>query len=121
MPDDRDRPLNISEILGLECEILGALCASPHLTSERGRLLRALASHDWRDPEHRVVYEALMRTLARGSDALRSELPGTATRMGFPDVDWGEYFKPCEASQASEVERRIRALAVASAQLPRRP
>ncbi len=121
MPDDRDQPPNVRETLSLEREILRALCASPHLTSKRGRLLRALASHDWRDPEHRVVYEALVRTLACGSDALRSELPAAATRMGFPDVNWGEYFKPCEASHAAEVESRIRALAVASAQLPRRP
>jgi len=121
MPHERDQPPNVSELLGLEREILRALCASPHLTSECSGLLKALASHDWKDPEHRVVYEALLRTVARGAGTLRSELPATATRMGFPDVDWGEYFKPSEASQAAEVERCIRALAVASARLPHQP
>jgi hypothetical protein len=121
MPDDRDQPPNVSKTLGLEREILRALCSSQHLTAERGGLLRALASHDWENPEHRIVYEALQRSLARGSGALRSELPATATRMGFPDVDWAEYFQPSEASQATEVERCIRALAVASAQPPRQP
>ena len=121
MRHDRDQPRNVSEVLGLEREILRALCASPHLSSERSGFLRALGSYDWRDPEHRVVYEALLRTLARGSGTLRSELPATATRMGFPDVDWGEYFKPSEASEAPEVESRIRDLTVASARLPRQP
>jgi len=121
MPDDRDQPPNVRETLSLEREILRALCASPHLTSERGRLLRALASHDWRNPEHRVVYEALLRTLSRSTGALRSELPAAATRMGFPDVDWAEYFKPSEVSQAPEVESRIHDLTVASAKLPRQP
>jgi hypothetical protein len=104
----------MSEMVALEREILRALCASPHLTAERGGLLRALASHDWGDAEHRVVYEALLRALICGSRALRLDLPATATRMGFPDVDWGEYIKPCEVSQAAEVESRIRALNVAS-------
>jgi hypothetical protein len=121
MPNDRDQHPNASETLGLEREILRALCASPHLTADRGGLLSALTSYEWRDPEHRVVYEALLRSLTGGSGALGSELPATATRMGFPDVDWAEYFKPSEASQAAEVERCIRALAVASAQLPGQP
>ena len=121
MTHERDQPPNVRETLGLEREILRALCASPRLTAERGGLLRALASHEWRDPEHRVVYEALLRTLSGGSGALRSEVPAAATRMGFPDVDWSEYFKPSEASLATEVENCIRDLAVASAKLPRQP
>ena len=121
MPHDLDRPPNVRKILGLEREILRALCASPHVTTARGGLLRALVSHDWRDPEHRVVYEALLRAPARSTEGLRSELPATATRMGFPDVDWAEYFKPSEASRAAELKSCIRALAVASAQLPSQP
>jgi hypothetical protein len=121
MPRERDSNPDVAQILGLEREILRAICASPHLTGERSMLLGALASHVWRDPEHRVVYEALLRIRARDPDALRSELPATATRMGFPDVEWSEYFERGDTSQIAEVESRIRALAAASAQLPFRP
>jgi hypothetical protein len=121
MPGDREQLPNVNEIVGLEREILRALCASPHLTSERGRLLKALASHDWKDPEHRVVYEALERTLTRGSRALCSELPATATRMGFPDVEWRVYFEPGNTAQVSEVKSRIRALAASCAKPSRQP
>src|SRR4029077_10211264 len=118
---DVDRPPNVRKILGLEREILRALWASPHLTAERGGLLSALVSHDLSDRALPVVYEALLRAPARSSEGLRSELPATATRMGFPDVDWAEYFTPSEASRAAEVKSCIRALAVASAQLPSQP
>jgi len=121
MSHEHDSRPNVDQIFGLEREILRALCASPHLTGDRRTLLRPLASHVWRDPEHRVVYEALLRTLTRDPGALRSELPATATRMGFPDVEWSEYFERCDISQIAEVQSRIRALAAASAQLPFRP
>ena len=121
MSHEHDSNSDVAQILGLEREILRALCASPHLTGDRRTLLRPLASHVWRDPEHRVVYEALLRTLTRDPGALRSELPATATRMGFPDVEWSEYFQCGDTSQIAEVQSRIRALGAASAQLPFRP
>jgi hypothetical protein len=121
MPPQSNAKSNVDQVSGLEREILWAMCTSPHLTGKRSMLLGALASHVWRDPEHRVVYEALLRIRARDPDALRSELPATATRMGFPDVEWSEYFQCGDTSQIAEVESRIRALATASAQLPFRP
>lgn len=120
MPQRNHPNLSVEQILALEREILRALCTCAQLNAERGGLLKALASHSWGDAEHRVVYEALLRTVSRDSEALRSELPATATRMGFPDVDWGEYFRPSEVSVVKDVESRIRALAAASAKSPRR-
>jgi hypothetical protein len=108
----------MDEVLGLECDILRAICASSYLAAERGRLLKELTSHTWRDAEHRVVYEALLRTLSRDTDALRSELPATTTRMGFPDVDWTEYFDRGGALKPQEVEIRIRMLKATSSQSP---
>jgi hypothetical protein len=121
MPPQSNAKSNVDQVSGLEREILWAMCTSPHLTGERRTLLGALTSHIWQDPEHRVVYEALLRTLTRDPGALRTELPATATRMGFPDVEWSEYFQCGDTSQIAEVESRIRALAAASAQLPFRP
>jgi hypothetical protein len=121
MPPEHDPAPKVDQLFALEREVLEALCASQHVTDDRGRLLGTLAPHVWQDPEHRVVYEALLRVRRCDPRALRSELPATATRMGFPDVEWGEYFGRGEALQVRDVERRIRALAAASAQLFRKP
>ena len=116
-----DSNLSAQQIVSVECQILRALCTSPHLGAEIDRLLAELRIHEWRDPEHRVVYEALLRIRVRDAATLRPELAATATRMGFPDVEWGEYFEPGGVSQVGEVECRIRALIGASAQSRRQP
>jgi hypothetical protein len=108
----------MDQVLGLERDILRAMCASSYLTAERGRLLEELASHTWLGADHRVVYEALQRTVTRDPGALRSELPATTTRMGFPDVDWSEFFDRGGALQIPELESRIRTLKAASSQSP---
>jgi hypothetical protein len=110
MPQETNSTSNEGPVLALEREILQALCSSPHLNSERGRLLAALSSHGWRDAEHRVIYEALLRLPSREGGALRLELPATATRMGFPDIEWANYFGPGVHLQSAEVENRIYAL-----------
>ena len=118
---ENDTNLSVEQMASVECQILCALCTSPHLVAEIGRLLAELSTHDWRDPEHRVVYEALLRIRVRDAATLRSELAATATRMGFPDVGWGEYFEPGGTLQVGEVESRIRSLIGASAQSRRQP
>lgn len=119
MSQGNDSNSGIEEIVGLELEILRALCTSPQPAEECDQLLRELSSYDWRDPEHRVVYEALLRTRGRIGGALQSEIAATATRMGFPDVEWGEYFGRGGILQVAEVGSRIRGLIAASARLPR--
>jgi len=92
MPAESDSDNSVPQILNLEREILRALCNSQDPATARNAILRSLAHHAWHDPEHRIVYEALSRMRTRGPAALREELPATATRMGFPDVDWHLYF-----------------------------
>lgn len=99
--------------MALEREILQALCSSPHLNTERGKLLATLSLHVWRDAEHRVIYEALLRIPSRDGGALRLELPATATRMGFPDIEWANYFGLGVHLQPAEVENRIYTLPAA--------
>jgi hypothetical protein len=113
MPQKTNTTANEERVLGLEREILRALCSSPHLKTERDKLLAALSSHAWRDAEHRVVYEALLRIPSREGGALRLELPAAATRMGFPDIDWGNYFEPRDHLKLAEVESRIYTLQAA--------
>jgi hypothetical protein len=87
--------------LDLESKILRALCSNPSpstdnsaaaLTAKRAAILAQLRPHHWQDPEHRVVFEALTALPGRQASALRAQLPAQATRMGFPDVNWQEYF-----------------------------
>jgi hypothetical protein len=87
-------------MLDLESRILRRLCseqsafAAPgtHHVSGRATILAQLRAHRWQDPEHRVVFEALTALPGRQSTELREQLPGQATRMGFPDVNWDHYF-----------------------------
>jgi hypothetical protein len=94
-------------VLDLEFKILRRLCndqlasASPTANdaATRSTILAKLLPHHWQDPEHRVVFEALTALPGRQPSALREQLPAQATRMGFPDVNWQNYFAaPADAS-----------------------
>ena len=56
--------------------------------------MRDLSSHVWQDAEHRVVFEAIQRLSSSDPQLLREQLPAQTTRMGFPDVNWENYFIP---------------------------
>lgn len=95
----------------LERRLLRALCsASPKRSELREEddektleaILTALRRHQWQNPEHRVVFEALALLPGRSKKELREQLPAQATRMGFPDVDWDEYFAPRAAESPLE-------------------
>jgi hypothetical protein len=68
----------------------------------RKDLLNKLAEYCWRDPENRVVYEAMKRLAGCDVTSLRERMPAEATRMGFPDVDWERYFQH-DGIQATDV------------------
>jgi hypothetical protein len=109
----------VPQVLSLELEILRALCTPQDSGVPSEAILQSLAHHDWQDPEHRIVFEALRRLGSRASARVREELPATATRMGFPDVDWKPYFDANEIAGAARIESLIRALAAASGQSQR--
>ncbi len=81
-------------------------------TRTRQRILTTLRAHQWRDPEHRVVFEALESLPGRYVKELHEQLPAQATRMGFPDVNWDDYFAPGAAD--SPIESLIAELLAAS-------
>jgi hypothetical protein len=93
----------------LELEILRAFCTLAVRSIELRSAMVSLERHSWRDPEHRIVYDALRRIHPGRPAALREELPGMATRMGFPDVDWALYFAPTKIKPA-EFEAAVRAV-----------
>lgn len=79
-------------ILNLERGVLSALCGDAIAADLRSRILTELRRHQWREAEHRIVYEALRNIGARDGAGIRERLPAQATRMGFPDVNWESYF-----------------------------
>ncbi len=98
----------ISEI---ERGILRALCRSAEAGAAPEGSLRELGKYRWHEPEHRVVYEALEEASEHGSRPLREYLPAQAARMGFPDLDWADYFGPPEpaAAELPELPRELKA------------
>jgi len=78
------------DIRDLELRVLRALCAGAALGGPE--LFAELASYNWVEAEHRIVYEALSNMPFCDPRSFREQLPSHATRMGFPDVNWDLYF-----------------------------
>lgn len=75
----------------------------------RKQAMQDLAGHAWVAPEHRVVYEALAKIREQSTASHREQLPQQATRMGFPDVEWTNYFEGSEepAGRLAELVREL--------------
>jgi len=89
------------EIVSVESEVLRRLCSS-RANATIDRFICDLLPYRWREPEHATVFEAI-RALARTNGAgivWREELPAQATRMGFPDVEWSDYFGAADSSES---------------------
>jgi hypothetical protein len=121
MPAQPDSNASVDPILNLETRILHALCSSTVSGREREATISQLTLHTWRAPEHRVVYQALTRMRNSDAAALRAELPSIAARMGFPDVDWTEYFGRNDNADAAEIAQLVGLLATTSTGVPRQP
>ncbi len=81
-------------VFELERETLCALCIRGTAHARETTILRELSNHVWQDAEHRVVFEAIQRLRSSDPKLLQEQLPAQATRMGFPDVSWDNYFAP---------------------------
>jgi hypothetical protein len=92
-----------------ERTILRALCARTIDPGDWSRFMARLVEHSWRAPEHRIVFEALRAIRSRDARTRREQLPAQATRMGFPDVDWQNYFG-ADHSPRAEMEELLRNL-----------
>jgi hypothetical protein len=87
-------------VLDLERDTLCALCIRASANARRETVMRELSNHVWQDAEHRVVFEAIQRLSSSDPKLLQEQLPAQATRMGFPDVDWENYFKPADEAES---------------------
>ncbi|MGH9683488.1 MAG: hypothetical protein ACRD4S_07750 [Candidatus Acidiferrales bacterium] len=83
-----------------ERTILARLCGGSLTHQAREAVVRTLAGYAWNIAEHRIVYDAIRRIGGESPERLRERLPAEATRMGFPDVEWDNYFHRDEAETA---------------------
>lgn len=95
--------------IATERKILRALCGSRITPEDWHRFADRLTGYRWESPEHKVVYDALRAIKSNDADTRRNELPAQATRMGFPDVEWAEYFV-VEQTASAEVDQLIGSL-----------
>jgi hypothetical protein len=104
-----------NSIASLELAFLRALCASEDIRALFEEISPALRSLKWQDPDHAIVYDTLSKVPARDRRPLREQLPAIATRMGFPDMDWGNYFVAgaveVPAREILEIARKLAAAA----------
>jgi hypothetical protein len=71
--------------------LLGTICASESLEVAR-HVAREIGDYRWHDRDHQIAFEALARIRRLDGRPLREQLAAETTRMGFPDIDWDEYF-----------------------------
>ena len=103
----RHRPLNT--VSKLEREILRALCGRDRAARDWSRLTGQLTAYSWQEPDHQVVFDALRGIRSHDAKTRRDQLPAQATRMGFPDIDWGLYLVRRKLSEPA-IEILIRKL-----------
>jgi hypothetical protein len=100
-------------IAEIERQLLRALCSGVSAADDWNQLARRLSVYRWREPDHKVVYQALRTIKSNAPRTRREELPAQVTRMGFPDLDCGAYFegKKLSAAEIEELLRRLTATA----------
>jgi len=91
-----------ARICDLERLVLRALCQSSCPEAQSQSVCRELATHRWQEEDHRIVFAALQQARRTSPSSLQQQLPGHATRMGFPDIDWAALFEPVPESGAIE-------------------
>jgi hypothetical protein len=106
--------------LELERELLNILCAGVLSEEERSQTVLSLAEYEWKSPDHRVIFEALRRARQLDASGIQERLKSEVTRLGFPDIDWAEYFQPVHMDKA-QIERLIRALLNRALEGPNQP
>jgi hypothetical protein len=72
---------------------------------------RELGSYPWRESDHAMIYQAILRIRNRGGRNSREALAVETTRMGFPDLNWKPFFQTKPAGSAEpKLEQLLRRL-----------
>ena len=93
----------------IERLVLRALCTGTPQGPVRKTARRLLRNYSWREPVHRVIFEALECIPSDLPEDIRSRLPARLTLKGYPAVDFEDLFQPHSLSK-EEAERLFREL-----------
>lgn len=85
--------------LELERLAIRVLCQGTPQGSVREIVIPLLRDYRWQSPLHQAVFKALVAIPSDDLSVLRDLLPAKLTRMGFPDVEWEEFFAPHSLSR----------------------
>jgi len=77
----------------IERDLLRHLCQRGGIRAIQTDQRRALGHYRWIGQDHRIIFEALVSLASAPANSLREQLPGEATRMGFPDIQWEAYLE----------------------------
>lgn len=86
-------------ITQLEKLVIRALCVGTSQGPVKEALLPVVRNYSWRRPLHQIIFDALLSIPSDNPMTIRQLLPGKLTRMGFPDVEWDEFFQPLSLSK----------------------
>ncbi|HUZ47056.1 MAG TPA: hypothetical protein VMW54_10510 [Terriglobia bacterium] len=97
-----------------EMMALRAFCMGAPQGSIRNVGKSLLANYRWQNVFHEAMWKALLSSPSENPQILRQLLPAKLTRLGFPDVDWEEFFAPHQMSRddAINLMRRMTATKV---------
>jgi hypothetical protein len=78
----------------LEKLALCFLCAGTLEGAVRDVLVPLLRAYQWQCSLHQALFDAIAAVPSEDPQLFRQLLPAKLTRMGFPDVEWEEFFAP---------------------------
>jgi hypothetical protein len=104
-----NRPTD-QQLVSIERHLLRALCQSSTPAELSSQVRSDLENYSWHGLDHQTIFEALLRIGSVRGRSLHEQLAAQATRMGFPDIDWNEYFEQTCAAD-SESKRSVMELA----------
>jgi|YelNatPaOPRAMG01_1025707.scaffolds.fasta_scaffold33340_4 hypothetical protein len=98
----------------IEKTVLHLLCAGAAEGPVKDALVPLLCDYPWQNPLHQAIFNALDAVPGDSPATLRQLLPAKLTRMGFPDVEWEEFFAPPSLSRRESMALVKQMLAVAN-------
>lgn len=104
--DQAERHLPAAEI---ERWLLAVLCAPALDHKARGEILERLAAHTFANPDHEIIFRALVKMPRAASAHIRETLRARLTRLGFPDIDVEPIFElaPPSAKKITMLLRQL--------------
>jgi hypothetical protein len=94
------------QLIAIERDLLCVLCQSGGLAELSLQTRSELRSYSWQGSDHQTIFDALLHIVRVARGSLREQLAAQATRMGFPDVNWNEYFGQAGAA-ADELQQSV--------------